>query len=197
MKVAVKCHITLFYPLSHLVEEHKPKPEPVLHQFNFKYHLQQPVTCTQRWATWFFLYFLTFSQSLMVTCIPSYLRSAAGRSLLGVFWLSHTQMNVTSVTCLVSICSTATAPFPAEDTGVSVLIQEVLAFIWGHNLITGISTGKCGWKQPAFTWNSQFRKTPVSQSSGSSRNQTPPGCFMVEGCSWVWFRAACLYFVLT
>lgn len=67
----------------------------------------------------------------------------------------------------------------------------------GHNLITGISAGKCGWKRPAFTWNSQFRKTPVSQSSGSSRNQTPPGWFMVEGCSWAWFRAARLYFVLT
>lgn len=144
-----------------------------------------------------FLYFLTFSQSLMVTCIPSYLRSAEGRSLLGVFWLSRTQMNVTSVKCLVSICSTATAPFSAEDTGVSALIQEVLAFIWGHNLITGISAGKCRWKLPAFTWNSQFRKTPVSRSSGSSRNQTPPGWFMVEGCSWVWFRAARLYFVLT
>lgn len=204
MKVAVKCHITLFYPLSHLVGEHKPKPEPVLHHFNFKYHIQQPVMLTQRWAAWFFLYFLTFCQSLMDTCIPSYLRSAGRRSLLGVFWLSRMQMSVTSAKCLVSMCSTATAPFPAEDTGLSVLIQEVVAFIRGHGIITGISAGRCGCKWPAFTWNShsrwpekQFQKTPVSQSLGSSRNQMSPGWFMVEDCSWVWFRAARLYFVLT
>lgn len=67
MEAAVKCQITLFFPLSHFLREHKPKPELVLQQFSYNYHVQQPVTRTRRRAAWLLTYFLTFCQSLMNT----------------------------------------------------------------------------------------------------------------------------------
>lgn len=124
MKVAAKCQITLFYPLSHLLRECKRKPEPVLQQFNYKYHIQPPVKHTQRRAAWFLvslflnlLCFLTFCQSLRDTWIPSYLRSAGGRSLLGVF-CSPPRRWMTWVRGVWSASAPQLQPpFPAEDTG--------------------------------------------------------------------------------
>lgn len=52
MKVAVKCPVTLFYSLSHLLRECKPKPEPVLQQFSYEHHTQQPATHAQGLVSW-------------------------------------------------------------------------------------------------------------------------------------------------
>lgn len=43
--------------------------------------------------------------------------------------------------------------FSSGDTGGFVVIQEGLAFIWGHIIIPGMAPGKSLCKQPAFTWN--------------------------------------------
>lgn len=157
----MKCQVTPFYPLPHLLGEWKPKPELVLQQFHSKCQVQPPVTHPPRWAAWLLLslFFYLFLLFLKLSACPSWIPGypvIANQLEEGHCW-EFSGSPTCRWTALVRGVRSASAPqlqppFPAEGTGGFHAHTGGLAFTWGQDIIAGTSPGRSGCKRLAFTW---------------------------------------------